>query len=518
MREITGNCRLSVAWFCRLVPLLFALLPIERVSAHPALIPLPASVEWGGGEFAIGSQTSVLGTGAAEATAVYLKRAIGLNTTNRDGSVIRLRIVRSADLSNQEAYHLRVDARGVLIEASTSDGLFNGAQTLRQLVTTAPSGSRSIPAVDIRDVPRFHWRGLLIDVSRHFFGKPTILKILDEMAVYKLNVLQLHLTDDPGWRLEIPAYPKLTEVGALDPVTGTRQYFTEADIRDIVAYAAARHIIVVPEIEMPGHSGSEARAYPEFFDGQGRFNPGKPETYDFIRGVLTEVTRLFPGPYIHFGGDEVGNDAWKDLSDVTRLKAERHLSSTKDVEAYFGRRVANIIRDLGKRPMAWDEQAEAGADKNVVIFWWRKGRPDVLKAAAQAGYDLVLSPVDQVYFDYPQGPGEPGAPWEGNDNGPTSISKILAWEPVPADFTSVEAAKVLGVEAAVWTEFIRSERYLEFMIFPRLLAFAEVAWRPRGPRDEQEFTGRLQPYLDALRARGINARRESGDAFEFMTN
>jgi hexosaminidase len=517
MRETARTAGFSTALRWGLALLLYAL-PIERASAQPALIPLPTSVEWRDGEFRLTTQTTIEGRGAAQPVAAYLKRVFAFGAENHTGSMIRLRIARLADPSNREAYHLRVDARGVLIEASTSDGLFNGAQTLRQLVTTAPNGSRSVPAVEIRDAPRFHWRGLLIDVSRHFFGKPTILKILDEMATYKLNVLQLHLSDDPGWRLEIPRYPKLTEVGALDSATGTRQYFTAADIRDIVAYAAERHIIVVPEIEMPGHSGSEARAYPEFFDRQGRFNPGKPQTYDFIHGVLSEVSRLFPGPYIHFGGDEVGDDAWKDLPDVARLKAERHLTSTKDVESYFSHRVANIIRDLGKRPMAWDEQAEAGADKNVVIFWWRKGRPDVLKAAAKSGYDLVLSPVDQVYFDYPQGPGEPGAPWEGNDNGPTSISKILAWEPIPADFTSAEAAKVLGVEAAVWTEFIRSDRYLEFMTFPRLLAFAEVAWRPRGPRDEQEFDNRLQPHIAGLRTGGINARRESGDAFEFMTN
>jgi hexosaminidase len=166
--------------------------------------------------------------------------------------------------------------------------------------------------------------------------------------------------------------------------------------------------------------------------------------------------------------------------------------------------------------MAWDEQAEAGAPKDVVIQWWRKGRPDVLNAAAKAGYELVMSPVDQVYFDYHQGPGEPGAPWEGNDNGPTSIAKILAWEPVPDSFTPAEKTRVLGVEAAVWTEFIRSERYLQYMTFPRLLAFAEVAWRPRGPRDEKEFSIRLEPHTEALRARGINARRGEGDAYEYI--
>ncbi len=204
-------------------------------------------------------------------------------------------------------------------------------------------------------------------------------------------------------------------------------------------------------------------------------------------------------------------------SDVDRLKAELGLKTTKDVEAYFVRNVVKIIKSVGKRPMAWDEQAEAGASNDVVIQWWRKGRPDVLTAAAQRGSDLVMSPVDKVYFDYHQGPGEPGAPWEGNDGGPTSIAKILSWEAVPASFTPTQAAKVLGVEAAIWTEFIASERYLEFMTFPRLLAFAEVAWRPKGPRDEAEFNARLAPHVEALRAQGLDARRDEGDAYEFIT-
>jgi hexosaminidase len=486
-------------------------------AARPALIPMPTSIAWHNGEVDITAQTQVVGRRPASATAAYLSRDLGLKGSKGGKSRIRLSLIAKNRMPDPEAYHLRV-AGEILIEASDPRGLFYGAQTLRQLVTAGPGGVRTVPRVDIRDSPRFRWRGLLVDVSRHFFGKKTILKIVDEMAAYKLNVLQLHLTDDPGWRLEIPGYPNLTEVGALDAKTGTRQYFTAQDIREIVAYAAERHIIVVPEIEMPGHSGSEARAYPEFFDGQGRFNPGKPETYEFIRRVLAEVARLFPGPYLHFGGDEVGDDAWRDLPEVARLKSEHGLATTHDVQSYFGRRVAAIIQGLGKRPMAWDEQAEAGADKNVVIFWWRKARPDVLDTATKVGYDIVLSPVDQVYFDYPQGPGEPGAPWEGNDNGPTSISKILKWEPVPDSFSPQQAGHVLGVEAAVWTEFIESERYLEFMTFPRLLAFSEVAWRQRGPRDEAEFEHRLQPHIDALRSRGIYARREQWDAADFMTN
>jgi hexosaminidase len=378
-------------------------------------------------------------------------------------------------------------------------------------------GLRVVPNADIRDEPRFRWRGLTVDVARHFFGKAALLKIIDEMAAYKLNSLKLHLTDYEGWRLEIPAYPKLTSVGAL--VDGKPQYFTTAEMREIVQYAAERHVMVVPEIEMPGHAGAGARAYPEFFDKDGgAFNPANPKTYDFIRAVLTQAARIFPAPYIHFGGDELGDETWKGMADVDRLKAEQGLKTTDDVEAYFGRRVVDIIDGLGKRPMAWDEQVDANAPKNVVIQWWRRDRPEVRDAAARNGYDMVISPADQLYFDYPQGPGEPGAPWEGNKGGPQSIAKMLAFEPVPDGYTPAEASHVIGIEAAVWTEFIETERYMQFMTFPRMLALAEIAWRPRGLRDEEEFSARLEPHIEALRAKGINARRGEQDAYEFITN
>jgi hexosaminidase len=497
-----------------LVALAGLLLPAAAF-AKPALIPMPVSVEWQAGALPLTAATTVQGDGAAAPTAAFLARPLGLKTGAK--GAIRLELVPAAAIANPEGYRLKVTRKGATITASDPRGLFYGAQTLLQLVGD-DHGKRSIAAAKISDAPRFAWRALLIDVSRHFFGKPTMLKFIDEMARYKLNVLQLHLTDDPGWRLEIPAYPKLTEVGALDAATGKRQYFTPADIREIVAYAAERHIMVVPEIEMPGHSGSEARAYPEFFDKEGRWNPGKPETYKFIQALLGEVAALFPAPYLHFGGDEVGEGAWAGMPEVEQLKREQGLKSSGDVEKYFGRRVADIISGLGKRPMAWDEQAEAGADRKVVIMWWRKGRPDVLSAAAKSGYDLIMAPVDYTYFDYTQARGEPGAPWEGNDNGPTSIAKVLNWEPVPSSFSPAEESRVMGVEAALWTEFISTERYLEFMAFPRVLALSEVAWSPKQKRDEAEFNLRLAPHLTALRERGINARRDEGDGYEYITN
>jgi len=502
------------------VALVFLGLAAEAGAAspsRPALIPLPTSVTWHDGAVSLSSGTAIEAKGAAAPTAAFLSQTLGINPGKGGSSRIRLALVPAGKMPGPEAYHLRAAGKEVLIEASDPRGLFYGVQTLRQLVTTSSDNVRTVPGVEIRDAPRFTWRGLLIDEGRHFFGKSTLFKIIDEMAAYKLNSLKLHLTDYEGWRLEIPGYPRLTQVGSL--VDGKPQYFMTADMQEIVRYAAERHIMVVPEIEMPGHAGAAARSYPEYFDAAGgAFNPANPKTYDFIRGVLTEVARLFPAPYLHFGGDEVGDETWRGMADVDRLKAERGLKSTNEVQAYFGRKVVGIIESLGKRPMAWDEQVDAQAPKSVVIQWWRRDRPDVLTAAAKDGYQLVISPADQMYFDYHQGEGEPGAPWEGNKGGPQSIAKILAWEPVPDSFTPEESARVLGIEACVWTEFIATERYLEFMTFPRLLALADIAWRPRGPRDEQEFEVRLQPHLEALRAKGINARRGEGDAYEFITN
>jgi len=485
--------------------------------AHPAVIPLPSSVIWRDGEVPLLDGTVVEGRGRAASTAVYVARELGLRQGTRSSvSRIKLALVPENQMVGPEAYHLRAHGKEVLIEASDPRGLFYGAQTLRQIIT-GKSGSRSVPTVEISDAPRFRWRGLLIDEGRHFFGEPTLRKIIDEMAAYKLNVLKLHLTDYEGWRLEIPGYPKLTQIGSL--IDGKPQYFTTADMREIVQYAGERHIMVVPEIEMPGHAGAAARSYPEYFNPEGSaFNPANPKTYEFIRDILSEVARVFPAPYIDFAGDEVGDEMWKGMADVDRLKAEQGLGSSQDIQAYFGRKVVGIIESLGRRPMAWDEQVDAKAPKVVIIQWWRRDRPDVLKIAAQAGHDLVISPADELYFDYHQGPGEPGAPWEGNKGGPQSIAKMLAWEPVPDGFTPDESGHVLGIEACVWTEFIETERYLQFMTFPRMLALAEIAWRAKGPRDESEFNARLEPHIEALRAKGINARRGEGDAYEFITN
>ncbi len=432
------------------------------------------------------------------------------------------------------AYRLQVRESAITIYAAEAAGAFNGAQTLLQMLPpgdaarrTSKRSSIALAALDIADAPRFAWRGLTLDVARHFFGVATIKRVIDSMAAYKLNVLHLHLTDDNGWRLAIRAYPKLAKIGARGDMSdprGPARFYTAADIRSIVRYAAERQIDIVPEIEMPGHAGAAARAYPEFFDGGHTFNPAHPGAYRFIDTVLAEVTRLFPGRFIHFGGDEVdANDTrWNRLPEVVAMA--RTLDPTSDkpnfkpVEAEFARRVVQLIRKHQRTPMGWDEIISAGLNADTLVQWWRMDQPDVMRTALRQGQSVVLSPADRMYLDYPQALGEPGAPWGGNIGGPMSVEKIVAWEPVPADLSADEKGRILGVEAALWTELVRSEAYFEFMLYPRMAAVAEVAWRAKPNSTPAAFAERVAPHVARWRALGRTVRGGPEDAVKYMTH
>jgi hexosaminidase len=500
-----------VATICLLTGAIATAAPAApALGAADAVIPQPSQARAGQGVFALSLATPVFGRGAAAATAAQLAAALHLPLGTGKGREIVLEMVPAAAGVRPEGYTLSLTPERIRIQAADSAGLFYGAQSLRQLVLAARGAP--MPALEIADAPRFAWRGLLVDVANHFFPKSTLMSIMDQMAYYKLNVLHLHLTDNSGWRIAIPAYPKLTEDQG-------GEFYTADDIRALVAYAAARHITIVPTVEMPSHAGRSARAYPQFFDGGNSINPANPESYRFIEAVFAEVARLFPSPQLHFGGDELAlGSNWETRSDIQALRQQLDGKDLRPVEGHFDRRVAEIIRGLGRRPMAWDEAYSAGVDRSAVIQWWRKAHPEARDLAVKAGYDVVLSPVDQVYFDYPQGLGEPGAPWEGNDNGPTSLAKVLAWEPIPADYSPAARSRVRGVEACLWTEYIRTESFLQFMLYPRMMAFAEVAWSPAGKRDPEKFEARLRPQIEVLDAAGINSRHGPDDASKYMTH
>lgn len=502
-----------------------ALLPQPRQLTQPADQP----------PFRLDSQVLVQAPEALLAPARGLAQGLGLRLQPEAmvSGARRIRFEQRVMEGQPEgAYRLTIGRDELLIQAAEASGAFYASQTLLQLL---PHGARLqgrkavpllLPAAEIEDAPRFAWRGLMLDVARHFHDAGRVKRVIDQMARYKLNRLHLHLSDDQGWRVEIRSLPKLSRIGGRgnysQPKQGPAQFFSEADVREIVRYAAERYIEVVPEIDMPGHSGAAARAYPAFFDGRVTFNPARPETYAFIDRLLGDLLRLFPSRYLHFGGDEVwvDNTRWKDMPEVMAMA--RALTPTerapelKAVEAEFARRMVALIKKHGRTPIGWDEVIAAGLDDpGLVVQWWRMDKPEMVRQALQQGQSVILSPSDRLYFDYAAGLGEPGAPWEGNTGGPVSVEKIVAWEPMPGGLSEAQQRRVLGIEAPLWTENVRSERYLQFMLYPRLAALAEVAWRQQSNAEPAVFVQRLAPHIARWKAQGLNVRGSLEDAHQY---
>ena len=421
-----------------------------------------------------------------------------------------------------EGYVLRVLPQTIQICAATAAGRFYGLQTLAQLLRSAPRDGdrRTLACLDIRDAPRFGWRGYMLDESRNFSGEAAVKRLLDAMGAYKLNRLHWHLTDSPGWRIEIKAFPELATIGGRGSEQDRRpdapaQFYTQAQVRDIVAYARARGIAIVPEIDMPGHADAAVAAYPEH-DGGGflqkgstnkwprfTFNPARPGTLAFLDTVLREVAALFPDAgMIHFGGDEVhfGWQKWTRLPEVKDLMAREHLKELGDVEAWFNRRMATTINRLGMKTAGWDEIAARGLPTDrTVIFWWRHDKPQVLRAALDAGYPVVLCPRRPCYFDFVQDDSHKvGRRWGGFN----PLEDVYAF-PAGLHLSTGDEAKVLGLQACLWTETTPSQARRDFMTWPRLLALAEAAWTPAERKDYASFAARLPPHLDRLRALGL---------------
>jgi hexosaminidase len=491
---------------------------------QPSVIPLPQEISVAAGYFSIDASTRIRLSdkrpglnSAAEFFARILKQSSGFELTieqrssENSGNSIDL-VLQDRGLGD-EGYELTVAKVGIQITAATSQGIFYGLQSLRQLLPPAIESSErvedlklSVPLVRIKDKPRYVWRGLMLDESRHFFGKSYVKKLLDQMAMLKMNVFHWHLTDMPGWRLEILKYPKLTTVGSIGNKTdpdAPAAFYTQDDIREIVAYAAERHIQVIPEVDMPGHATAANRAYPENTGGGNEkrpdftFNPGREETYTFLTNVLEETAALFPAPWIHYGGDEVhfANEQWIDLPDVKALMAEHDLNNLKEVEHYFNRRMASEIHRLGKKTVAWDEVVEAGVDPdNTIIIWWRHNVPEQLTKALDLGYEVVLSPRRPLYFDFVQDDShEIGRRWDGFND----LQQVY-------NFPGHDDAKVLGMQASMWTETVQTEARADFMIFPRLTAIAEAAWTAAPNKDYEDYQRRLRAMLERYEILGIN--------------
>ena len=519
-----------------------------------SLIPAPSSVGGAGGRpFVLDEDTEIEAGRGAGGVARWLRTTVGaatglpLEPYASGGSRILLRIVPplAEELGSPEAYRLTVDEHAVVIDGAGPEGLFYGAQTFRQLLGPAAfrrapvtSGRAwEVPPVTIGDAPRFRWRGLMLDVARHFMSKDGVLRYLDLMAAHKLNVFHFHLTDDQGWRVEIKRYPRLTEVGSwrartkfghgASPLWEEKPhggFYTQDDIREIVAYAADRHIAVVPEIDVPGHSQAAIAAYPELgntdvidttsltvWDSWGiSLNVLAPtdNTLRFYEGVFEELLELFPSEFIHIGGDECAKEQWRESPLVQARIEELGLADEDELQSWFIGHFDKWLSARGRRLIGWDEILEGGLAEGAAVSSWRGYAAGI--AAARAGHDVVMCPEQQVYLDYRQ---DAGADEPVPIAYVRTLEDVYRFEPVPPELTPEEAAHVLGAQANVWTEVMEDQGRVDYQTFPRLAAFAEVAWSPLpapAERDFADFERRMAAHYGLLDALGVGYRPPTG--------
>jgi len=525
------------------------------------LIPVPADVDPGRGEFELTRETAIVVSPSqdAELTEMVERWAepireasgfplpvVGPGEVSGRGSIqIELETPRSFGAAPleagegipagmglpgvvAEAYELEVSSGKVELEAQGKAGIFYGLGTLGQLVPgLRGEGPWSIPAVEIEDAPRFPYRGMHLDVARHYFPVSFIKRYIDLLATYKMNVFHWHLTEDQGWRLEILGYPRLAEVSScraetmllknFNPYVGDGipycGLYTQEEAREIVEYARERFITVIPEIELPGHSVAVLAAYPEFACTPGPFEVytrwgvtrdiycPREETFAFLEDVLTEVMDIFPSPYIHIGGDEAPKTAWERSPFAQEVIQREGLADEEELQSWFIRRIEAFLNANDRRLIGWDEILEGGLAPDATVMSWRGMAGGI--EAAQEGHDVIMTPTSHLYFDFYQGDSlqEPLA-IAGN----TPLEKVYDFEPIPPQLDATQALHVLGAQANLWTEYILTTEYAEYMLLPRLLALSEVVWSPVALRDWDGFTRRLPGHLTRLAAEGINFR------------
>jgi hexosaminidase len=442
---------------------------------------------------------------------------------------VTLTTINDASLGT-EGYKLSVNEKGVTIQANSGAGLFYGAQTLLQLL---PQEGKAIPFVEITDYPRFAYRGLHLDVARHMFPPEFVKKYIDLLARHKMNRFHWHLTEDQGWRIEIKKYPKLQEVAAYRTGTqigvgGTRArataryddkryggFYTQEEVKDIVKYAAERHVTVVPEIEMPGHAQAALTAYPnlgctggpyEVAKGWGVFTDvfcaGKEDTFIFLQDVIDEIVPLFPSQYIHIGGDECPKVNWKKCPHCQKRMKSEKLKDEHELQSYFILRMEKYINSKGRQIIGWDEILEGGLAPNASVMSWRGEEGGI--AAAKQNHDVVMTPESWVYFDYAQDTTASEPMSIGNF---LPVKKVYSYEPVPPQLSAEEAKHILGAQGNVWSEYMKTSDHVEYMVYPRACALAEVVWSPKEGKNYDDFLKRMQTHLKRLQEWNVNYAR-----------
>lgn len=510
---------------------LFSTFCFAQVQQLP-IIPKPKIFRVEESTFVLSNQT-VIQAPKDSFEADFLKRTIQqrtgielkIDSNIQTNSFIQLSLLTPTNANfNKELYTISITSDYIQIQSATNQGLFYGVQSLVQLLPSESKSEVKITTTEIVDQPKFKWRGIHLDVSRHFFSKVFIKKYIDYLAMYKMNTFHWHLTDDQGWRIEIKKYPKLTEVGAWRNGSMIGHYnenkfddqryggfYTQDDIKEIVAYAQQRHVTVVPEIEMPGHALAALASYPEYSCTGGPFEVAKQwgvlddvfcpkeATFTFLEDILNEVLPLFPSEYIHIGGDECPKTRWKNCPNCQKLMKEKNLKDEHELQSYFIQRIEKFINSKGKKIIGWDEILEGGLAPNAAVMSWR-GTEGGIEAAKQK-HNVVMTPGSHCYFDHYQGDpkNEPLA-----IGGYTNLEKVYAFNPIPEVLSSEESQYILGAQGNLWTEYMYDEKQVEYMLFPRIMALSEVLWGTANAANYNEFQERVVGQFSTLDQLGIN--------------
>jgi len=509
------------------------------------IIPKPVSLEMSNGRFLVDSKTKIVGASNLENEGKYfadmLNHVANTNVTFEAGSSGNIQLKLDATIENEEGYTVSVTYDKIVISGKTTKGVFYGIQTLRQLMPASIESETNqieeltIPAVHIKDNPRYVYRGMHLDVGRHLFPVEFVKKYIDLIAMHKMNTMHWHLTEDQGWRIEIKKYPKLTEIGSKRhgtiighfPGTGNDEteyggFYTQEEVKDIVNYATERHVTVIPEIELPGHASAAIASYPFLScfpeeptvvnnnmgskagkEVQAKGTPkivqetwgvfddvfcaGNEETFEFLENVLAEVIPLFPSEYIHIGGDESPKSNWKRCPDCQKRIKVNNLADEHELQSYFIQRIEKYVNAKGKKIIGWDEILEGGLAPNATVMSWR-GEAGGIEAAKQH-HNVIMTPGHSCYFDHYQTENKANEPLA--IGGKTTVADVYAYDPTPKELTEEESTYILGAQGNVWTEYMETSDYVEYMVLPRMTALSEVVWSPKEAKDWDDFKSRL---------------------------